>query len=159
MADILIRPVQDSDAKGLIKLIGDCFNEYENVVLEPYGIDRDLQAYATEVAALGGEAFVVDMDEEIVALVSYAPVNNVRFQLKRLYLSVKLHGSGMGLTLLHHVENIARKSDAVEMELWSDTRFERAHRFYAREGYVKQRETRELGDISNTTEYMFVKQL
>ena len=101
----------------------------------------------------------IRMDGEIVALVSYAPVEGVRFQLKRIYLSSKLRGTGMGLKLLHHVEGCAKTRGAAEMELWTDTRFTRAHSFYAREGYVKQAKTRDLGDISNTTEYQFIKLL
>ena len=159
MTEFEIRQVADADAKSLIKLIGDCFSEYEGVVLEPEGLDSDLHTYATSIADAGGEAFAVDMDQELVALVSYAPLEGKRFQLKRIYLSSKLRGSGMGLKLLHHVEARAKARGATEMELWSDTRFTRAHRFYEREGYMKQAETRDLHDISNTTEFQFIKQL
>lgn len=154
-----LRAVKDSDKNGLIKLIGDCFSEYEGVVLEPEGLDADLQAYATYMKGIDGEAFVVEGDGELVACVSYAPVEGDAYQLKRIYLSDKLRGTGMGLTLLHHVEDCARGRGARTMELWSDTRFTRAHRFYEREGYVKQAATRDLHDSSNTTEYQFIKAL
>lgn len=153
-----MRPVKDSDRDGLIELIGGCFSEYEGVFLEPDGLDKDLQAYATYMKEHGGEGFVVEKGERLVASVAYAPIEGSRFELKRLYLSQELRGSGMGLELLHHVEGLARERGATEMELWSDTRFTRAHRFYEREGYVKQNYTRDLHDISNTTEYCFIKQ-
>ncbi|NVJ71314.1 MAG: GNAT family N-acetyltransferase [Alphaproteobacteria bacterium] len=154
-----MRPVKDSDCDGLIELIGGCFSEYEGVFLEPDGLDKDLQAYATYMREQGGEGFVVEKGDKLVASVAYAPIEGTRFELKRLYLSQELRGSGMGLELLHHVEDLARNRDATEMELWSDTRFTRAHRFYEREGYVKQGYTRDLHDISNTTEYCFIKAL
>lgn len=154
-----LRPVQDSDRDGLIKLIGDCFSEYDGVFLEPEGLDADLQAYATYIRGIDGEAFVVDGEGELVACVSYSPVEGDAFQLKRIYLSGKLRGTGMGLKLLHHVEDCARRRGGRTMALWSDTRFVRAHRFYEREGYVKQAETRDLHDSSNTTEFQFIKTL
>lgn len=154
-----LRPAKDSDRDGLIKLIGDCFSEHEGVFLELEGLDADLQAYATYIRGIDGEAFVVDGEGELVACVSYAPVEGDAFQLKRIYLSGKLRGTGMGLQLLHHVEDRARSRGARTMALWSDTRFTRAHRFYEREGYVKQAETRDLHDSSNTTEFQFIKVL
>ena len=42
---------------------------------------------------------------------------------------------------------------------WSDTRFLDAHRLYERLGYVRTGETRDLHDLSNTTEFFFVKEL
>lgn len=155
-----LRPVRDEDAKGLIDLIGGIFSEYDGVFLEPDGLDADLQAYATYMTEIGGEGFVIDGDDgKLLACVSYAPLTGLRFQLKRIYLSQDLRGSGMGVKLLYYVESLAKARGATEMELWSDTRFSRAHRFYEREGYVKQPHTRDLHDISNTTEYQFIKAL
>ncbi|MFC4349895.1 GNAT family N-acetyltransferase [Kordiimonas lipolytica] len=155
-----LRKVTDKDAKGLIDLIGGIFSEYEGVFLEPDGLDEDLKAYASYIEGIGGEGYVVDGDDgALLACVSYAPLEGNRFQLKRIYLSKDLRGTGMGLKLLHHVEDKARARGATEMELWSDTRFTRAHRFYEREGYVKQDYTRDLHDSSNTTEYCFIKAL
>ncbi|SDE36004.1 GNAT family N-acetyltransferase [Kordiimonas lacus] len=155
-----LRSVKDDDRDGLISLIGGIFSEYEGVHLEPDDLDADLQAYASYMDSIDGEGFVVDGDDgTLLACVSYAPLDGMRFQLKRIYLSKDLRGSGMGLKLLHFVEDKARARGASEMELWSDTRFTRAHRFYEREGYVKQGYTRDLNDSSNTTEYCFIKQL
>ncbi len=153
------RAVNDSDATGLIRLIDSCFSEYEGVFLEPDGIDDDLQAYATSIAGLNGEALVIEDETGIVAVVSVAPIEGTRYQLKRIYLAASLRGTGIGLTLLHYAEARALAHGAKTMELWSDTRFTRAHSFYAREGYVKQAETRDLHDSSNTTEYLFIKPL
>jgi putative acetyltransferase len=45
------------------------------------------------------------------------------------------------------------------MFFWSDTRFTDAHRLYARLGYVQADGRRDLGDVSNSTEYRFEKAL
>ena len=160
MTDFDLRPVRDKDADGLIALIGGIFGEYEGVYLEPDDLDKDLRAYESYITGEGGEGFVLEgADGKLLACVSYCPIEGERYQLKRIYLSADLRGSGMGVKLLHHVEDLARARGARTMELWSDTRFTRAHRFYEREGYVKQPKTRDLHDSSNTTEYQFIKAL
>ncbi len=154
-----IRPVRNKDATGLISLIERCFSEYPGVVVEPDGIDADLRAYATALEQSGGEGFVLEQDGQIVGLVSGVLLSGARYQLKRIYLDASLRGSGMGAKMLRLIEGRARTCGASSIELWSDTRFERAHRFYVREGYAKTGATRELGDLSESVEYHFTKTL
>jgi RimJ/RimL family protein N-acetyltransferase len=45
------------------------------------------------------------------------------------------------------------------IDCWTDTRFADAHRLYARLGYERQPEMRDLNDLSNSTEFHFIKQL
>jgi len=154
-----LRKVADGDAEGLMKLIGGCFAEYDGVYLEPDGLDADLKAYATYLEGIGGEGYVLEHEGEIVALASCAPGEAADFQLKRIYLSASLRGTGLGPKLARLIEDRARARGAKSIELWSDSRFARAHAFYSREGYVKQGETRDLHDSSNTTEFHFIKAL
>ena len=157
--NITIRPVKDSDAEGLFTLIGGCFAEYEGVFLDRDGLDSDLKAYETYVRELGGQGFVAFKEGMLVASAACGPSGDTSWEVKRLYLSASLRGSGMGLKLLHMIEDIAREAGATHMDAWSDTRFERAHSFYEREGYVKGPETRDLNDISKSVEYYFLKEL
>lgn len=154
-----IRPVRNRDADRLFDLIGRCYSEYDGVVVEPDGIDSDLQAYATALEQEGGEGYVLDDGPHIVALVSGVPRSETLYQLKRIYLDISLRGTGAGTKLLRLVENRARAVGAAELELWTDTRFSRAHRFYEREGFVRQEETRRLDDLSGSVEYHYLKKL
>jgi putative acetyltransferase len=56
-------------------------------------------------------------------------------------------------------EDHARRLRATQMVFWSDTRFTTAHRLYERLGYKRVGGTRELGDISNSVEYLFEKHI
>jgi len=47
--------------------------------------------------------------------------------------------------------------DVEREELWSDTRFAEGHRFYERRGFTRGAVTRQLFDLSNSTEYHFEK--
>ncbi|TNE61562.1 MAG: GNAT family N-acetyltransferase [Alphaproteobacteria bacterium] len=156
-ADFSLRAVADTDADGLITLIGNCFGEYEGVYLEPDGLDSDLRAYASYLADIKGAGYIIEKNGEIVAVVSCAPIGAGRWQLKRIYLGQALRGTGLGPKLLKFIEDFMRAAGAESIELWSDTRFSRAHRFYEREGYEKQAQTRDLHDSSNTTEFYFIK--
>jgi GNAT superfamily N-acetyltransferase len=66
-------------------------------------------------------------------------------------------GRGIAKRLLSMTEAWAINSDAKRLMAWSDSRFKKAHGMYQARGYVKQTETRILGDVSNTTEFLFVK--
>ena len=66
---------------------------------------------------------------------------------------------GIGRRLVAHAEEHARAKGATRMVFWSDTRFTHAHRLYESLGYRRVGRTRELGDISNSVEYRFEKEL
>jgi GNAT superfamily N-acetyltransferase len=80
-------------------------------------------------------------------------------ELKSLYVSAKARRQGLGELLTGLVEEEAVRRGARAVELWSDTRFADAHRLYARLGYRRLPHTRELHDLSDTTEYSFRKEL
>lgn len=153
------RLIEDRDADGIMALVRRCYGEYEGVVFEPDGVDADLNAYASAIANLNGHALVVEQENKIVALVSGAPISDARYQLRKIYVDATARGSGLAKNLLAEVEKWAAEHGAETLELWSDTRFERAHRFYEREGFKRQTETRALHDLSNTIEYQFIKKM
>jgi len=153
----LLRPVKDSDAEALVELIGGCYSEYEGVFLDLDDLDSDLKVYATYIAARAGEAYVLETKGEIDACVAFAKNDSV-FELKRMYLRADKRGRDIAIKLLKYIEMRAQANGATELHAWSDDRFIRAHHFYAREGYVLQKdENRFLHDISNSTEILFIK--
>lgn len=158
-SEFLLRAVHDSDAEALAALVEGCFQEYQGVFLDLDHLDADLKAYGSYMKDVGGEARVHEVDGIIAAFVSGMPIDNDRYQLKRLYVASSMRGTGIASYLLRQVEERALKLGAKQIELWSDSRFSRAHSFYVREGFVKQDKTQELNDISNTTEYFFIKTL
>ena len=157
--ELHVRPVKDADADGLIKLVEGCFREYPDCHIDLDDLDTDLLAWETYLRAKDGEGFVVEEQGRVVASVGYVPLGPEVFEIRRLYVDAALRGSGIAQALIQLVENRIKTRGGVTAECWSDTRFERAHRFYEREGYARQPETRDLNDISNTPEYQFRKTL
>ena len=159
------RPAQDSDRDGLIHLIGSAYAEYPGCVLDVAREEPDLLAIATAYARHHGEFWVTiePASGELVAsagcLPSPAPEYPGWLQLRKLYVSRSHRRQGLASALLARVEQTARERGAPGVELWSDTRFSDAHVFYARHGYMKLPETRELFDLSQSVEYHFEKRL
>ena len=51
----------------------------------------------------------------------------------------------------------ARAAGAARLVLWTDTRFDAAHRFYEKHGYVRQGAIRILDDLSKSLEFRYAK--
>lgn len=158
-----LRPVRDDDAAALADLIGAVYSEYPGCVLDLPGVDADLQAPRTAIEEKRGDWWVAEDDrEQLVATCGWAPTEDLHepaIELKRLYVAPSRRGRGLGRWLVEQVEQVARERGCRVVELWSDTRFDDAHRLYERLGYQRLAETRDLHDPSDTTEYQFRKVL
>jgi ribosomal protein S18 acetylase RimI-like enzyme len=154
-----VRLVRDDDSAGLIALIGACWAEYPGCVLDVDGEEPWLRAPAAAYAESGGTCWVVEDAGEIVACVGVKPRADGDVELKSLYVAARARRQGLGERLTDLVEADAARLGAERIVLWSDTRFGAAHRLYERLGYVRTGRTRDLHDLSETTEYEFVKSL
>ncbi len=158
--DVTIRGARDADATGLIRLIGAVFSEYPGVLLDVDGEMPELRRIASVFAELGGEFWVAETGGQVVASVGWVPSEGgPGVELRKLYVAKPLRGRGLGSRLCQRVEDAGAARGAGFVELWSDTRFETAHRLYAGRAYRRGAETRALADISSTIEFYFRKEL
>ncbi|PCJ52344.1 MAG: hypothetical protein COA70_12520 [Planctomycetota bacterium] len=150
-----LRPARDEDSDGIIALIAACYLEYP-----PNVLDVDLEEPELRTPASSFEAFWVLEDEQqrIVGCIALGTVAaGKRIELKKCYVCSELRGGGWGRRLIETVEAWALEHGIPEVELWSDTRMTLAHKVYAKLGYVASGRTRDLHDISETTEFHFLK--
>jgi putative acetyltransferase len=156
----VIRPARDDDAQDLFGLLSLCFAEYPGCFVDPHDDLTDLLRAGSSFDRKGG-AFWVMEDERgrVCACVAIDYPQPDRGELHRLYVRPDRRGRGLGRMLVGLAEDHARDRGAKTMFFWSDTRFTTAHRLYERTGYVRQDETRDLGDVSQTVEYRFEKTL
>ena len=157
--NVKIRDARDDDSDGLIRLIGDCFSEYPGCVLDVEGEAPELISPATWHKEAGGRLWVAEGDGTIVGCVAILPEAERSAELKKLYVSSELRRLGLGARLCGLVEAEARRRGATTVMLWSDTRFEDAHRLYEGRGYERGPDTRELHDVSKSVEYYFRRSL
>lgn len=154
----VIRPVADADSAALIELIGAVWSEYPGCVLDVDGEEPWLRAPATYYATHGGRMWVAELGGAVVGSVAIRPGSDEdTAELKTLYVSAAARRHGLGEVLASLVEDEAVHLGVQQLELWADTRFADAHRFYARLGYRQLSGSRELHDLSATVEYPFVK--
>ena len=90
-------------------------------------------------------------------MVASVPSEPGTWEICRVYAHPDRHGAGLGPALLATAERHAIAAGATALELWTDTRFRRAHRFYEKHSYVRQGPVRALQDIANTIEYRYAK--
>jgi predicted GNAT family N-acyltransferase/RimJ/RimL family protein N-acetyltransferase len=151
-----LRPVRDEDGPALERLIAGCWSEYPGCVMDVDNEEPWLRAPATAYAEKQGVLWVVG---DVTACIGMRPLAPGTVELKSLYVSAPARRGGLGGRLVRRGERWAHEQGAGRIELWSDTRFLDAHRLYERLGYVRTGRTRDLHDLSNTTEFFFVKEL
>ena len=154
----MLRPGRDDDAPGIIALITECWLEYPGCVMALDGENPELRALASHFARHDGALWVAeDGAGEIVGVVGAKSLGGDVWELCRMYVAAPLRGSGLADQLAASVFAFVQAQGGVRLELWSDTRFTRAHRFYERHGFQRGAEVRALHDISATREYGYAR--
>jgi putative acetyltransferase len=149
-----VRPATDDDAAGVIDLIARVFSEYPGCVLDVDREEPELRAPASSFDRF----WVVEERGKVVGCIACALHGEV-VELKKLYVDAAARGRGFARQLVNLVEATARDHGAKLIEFWSDTRFTTAHAVYEHFGYAPTGRTRDLHDLSHTTEYHYTKHL
>lgn len=156
-----LRAATNADSEPLQALISEVYAEYgERMNLD--GADKDLLDLEGEYTAKGG-AFVV-LDDEGRIRGSHATLPDPERAgvcgFRRLYLDPALRGESWGPDIMQWAIDWATDHGQHRVEFWSDVRFERAHRFFARFGFVKSGEVRTMTDAFDPYhEYFFYLEL
>lgn len=152
-----IRPGRDCDADAIIALIWSCWSQYPGVKLDVDGEMPELRALATYYRTHGGAFWVAEaLGGGVAGMIATRPSAGGGWEICRVYVRPDLHGGGLGHRLLDLAEAHAIDAGSARLELWSDTRFARAHRFYENRSYVRG-PVRVLRDISQSLEYAYAK--
>jgi GNAT superfamily N-acetyltransferase len=154
----MLRAGRDSDAVGFIALIRDCWAEYPGCVFDLDGELPELRALASHFAAQDGALWVAEVAGAVVGMAAVHPLPGTPdWEICRVYVAASQRGTGLALALMEAAESHARAAGAEMIRLWSDTRFTRAHTFYAKLGYVRQGPIQVCNDLSNSLEFPFIK--
>ncbi len=155
-----IEPTGHDACPEVIQLIHRVFDEY-GFIWDPEDEFWDLlsEEHAFPYRAPIGAMWVMRDDTgEVVGSIAANRIDGPTVELHRLYLDAHLRGKGLGRRLFETAVDWAREQGASRIELWSDTRFEDAHRLYERLGYVKS-DTRKLDDVNDTVEFKYERDL
>jgi N-acetylglutamate synthase-like GNAT family acetyltransferase len=98
---------------------------------------------------------VARLDGRVVGSVGVERLDARSSELHRLYLDADLRGRGLGRALVETVLDWCRQHEIRQLVLWSDTRFDLAHRLYERLGFHRTGERELPGDVNDTREFRY----
>jgi predicted GNAT family N-acyltransferase/predicted GNAT family acetyltransferase len=159
LPDVAVREVRDDDGAALIALIGGCWAEYPGVELHVDAEEPWLRAPAAAYRRWDGRMWVVAHAGDVVACCGVKPADEGAVELKSMYVAARARREGLARWLEALVVEEALRRHARRVVLWSDTRFADAHATYRALGYTQLPGERELGDLSDSREYPFAKEL
>ena len=156
----MIRFANNQDSRGIIDLIADCYAEYQDrVCTSPGGAEEELLDIQSAYFDRGGAFWVLELDKKIRG--SHAtlpdPADPRVCGFRRLYLDQSLRGTtDWGHQLMQVTIDWAKEKGFDRVQFWSDTRFERAHRFFEKFGFQPDGRVREMHDSHEVyREYFF----
>jgi putative acetyltransferase len=149
-----IVPASRADAPGVIELIRRVFVEYGWTWQEATEVP-DLLRWSPHYEPPHGAFWVIRRDGRVVGSAGVDRPGPATAELHRLYLDRDLRGRGFGDALVQTVVGWCRTQGLPRLVLWSDTRFTHAHRLYLRHGFRRTGERTLAGDINDSREYAF----
>lgn len=120
-----IRLARTADSPAAAAVVRTVYDEF-GFTWDEDGYHADLLDVEASYAAF----FVAEQDDEIVGTAGLTEHGS----LERLYVLPSARGDGAGSALLARVIEEARRRGHRQLEIWSDKRFEDAHRLYRRHG-------------------------
>jgi GNAT superfamily N-acetyltransferase len=157
-ATLVIEAATAADAPAVIDLIGRVFEEYA-FVFDPAIELPDLLAFDRHYTSPGAAFFVARLGGAVVGSVGVERLEGRTAELHRLYLEAHLRGRGLGRSLVEVALDWCRGAGIPHLVLWSDTRFDRAHALYERMGFVRTGERTLAGDVNDTREFRYEREV
>jgi putative acetyltransferase len=141
-----LRPATPADRDSIIALIDRVYREYgDRICLDD--ADADLLDISASYREFGGEFVVLANDDEVVGTHAVRETEQPGVcTFRRLYLESDLRGGDWGARLMEWAVEWSKTRGFERVEFWSDTRFERAHRFFQRLGFTQSGSVRHLDD-------------
>lgn len=159
MSEPVIRPATDADGAAIGTVLAAVFTEYPGCLYEPDEFP-ELAAVASHYAAADGRIWVVTHGLQLsgcCAVFRTAAADS--FELSKVYLLPDMRGRGLATRMIDAAATLAVSRGAARLELFTDTRFTDAHRFYERLGFTRLPGERFLGDTSSSWEFHYERRL
>ncbi|WP_424812799.1 GNAT family N-acetyltransferase [Roseococcus sp. YIM B11640] len=154
----MLRPGRDEDRDAFIRLIGEAWAEFPGIVFDVDAELPELHALASYFQEKGGAIWLAEGEGGPLGMVATRPLReDGAWEICRMYVDKAARGTGLAHRLLDTAEKHAAAHGAERMVLWTDTRFNAAHSFYEKRGYVRQGAIRILDDLSKSLEFRYAK--
>lgn len=152
------RPIRTGEEAMVYALIDRCYREYGIALNLNDPIEAHLHDPGAHFRAEGGNFWVLCDERGVVRATCALRLDRsgaqVGAELKSMYVDLPWRRRGVGRAMTQWVIDRARAAGARELVLWSDTRFESAHRMYESLGFVRG-EVRDIDDSYNSREWRY----
>jgi putative acetyltransferase len=134
----LIRDWQPGDRINAAKVIETVLREY-GLPWEPEEADQDVLKIEQFYTAVGGEFWVVELQEEIVGTAAYYPISrgDQAVEIRKMYLLPTARKQGLGTYLLDQLESTIVTKGFQEIWIETATVLKEAILLYESKGYLK----------------------
>jgi putative acetyltransferase len=170
--DASIRDAEDSDAAGLVEIVAAIMGEFPGCVFDLDADFPELKHPKSSFVGDGGRFWVVEGRavsaagsknkiaggaHDIIGCFGFLPAEDPDgIELQRVYLRPELRGTGLATRMFKIVQAVAHQRSARFIELWTDSRFKAAQRFYEKLGFRRLPNERLLDDLSRSSEYHYL---
>ncbi|MGM0587309.1 MAG: GNAT family N-acetyltransferase [Bacteroidota bacterium] len=152
--NVILREAKPDDIPPLTELIHQIFVEYDMEFIAEDEIPDllDFKSYYQK-----GEPVLVvaEIGQQLVGCAALKFDDQGGAYFSRVYVDQSYRGQRIGFRLMLDLLKRAQAYEPADVYLWTDTRFERAHRFYQRLGFSYTGHIRPLHDINESFEYHY----
>lgn len=138
---ILLRPATDADSLAIVALIRRVLREYR-LPFDPDGIDRPLFEIESRYTGPGSRFWVLTHRGRVVGTVAIDRRGPRLAELKKMFLSRRHRGQGLGKRMLRAALAFARRSGYREVMLETNSRLPEAVGLYVKAGFRLHRRVR-----------------
>lgn len=142
-----IRLASNADIPDVVRVIKSVYDEY-GFSWDPDDYHADLYGLESHYLDQGHFFWIASGDQGVVGTTAlkvfpsipsayhegFVRIEGADCSLERLYVMPEHRGSGIGAALFLETLSTAKVAGRKRMEIWSDKRFEAAHRLYHRHG-------------------------
>ena len=140
-ADYKIRVAGPNDAPALTRLLRAAFSEVARqfgltASNAPKHVSNCEESWIREALDKGVSYFVLEAGEECLGCVALERANSEVCYLERLAVHPEYQGKGLGVALVRHALEEARRQGALRVEIGIVAAHTRLHDWYAKRGFV-----------------------
>ncbi len=128
-----IREASAEDTEPIKAILFNALKEYQIAIPDPYPV--------TDIDTIGRESteyqiFTLVKNESVIGFTVLRPISRDCLELKRLYLTSRQRGGGLGRMLLEYVVKYARDNKYQTIRLETTSKFKAAVSLYQRNGFL-----------------------
>lgn len=128
-----IREASAEDTEPIKAILFNALKEYQIAIPDPYPV--------TDIDTIGREnteyqIFTLVKNESVIGFTVLRPISRDCLELKRLYLTSRQRGGGLGRMLLEYVVKYARDNKYQTIRLETTSKFKAAVSLYQRNGFL-----------------------